>query len=88
MFDEGTFSKLAHKIADIIIEKTADKKPVIAPKYVSFKDAGVIMGNMTENAVREMVKAGKLPCRRKDGRSWIAVADIDRMMSEEIVWRS
>jgi hypothetical protein len=88
MFDDSTFDKLAHKIADIIIEKTANRRPTVSPKYVSFKDAGIIMGNMTENATREMVKAGKLPFRRNNGRSWIAVADIDRMMSEEIVWRS
>jgi hypothetical protein len=88
MFDESTFNRLAHQIADIIIAKTADRRPAVYPKYVTFEDAGIIMGNMSENAVREMVKAGKLPCRKKDGRLWIAVADIDSMMSEEIVWHS
>jgi hypothetical protein len=86
MFDEITINQLAHKLADIIIEKTADnRRPAISPKYVTFEDAGVIMGNMTENAVREMVKAGKLRRRVIDGRVWIATADIDRIMDEEIV---
>jgi hypothetical protein len=82
MFDEATFNKLAHKIADIIIAKM-DDKPSIQPKYVSFKDAGIILGNMSVNAIREMVKAGKLRSFRKGDRLWIKISDIDAMMVPE-----
>jgi hypothetical protein len=54
----------------------------IAPKYLTFREAGKYLGGLSANAVRHMARTGKLPVRKLGGRFFIAVKDIDDVMDK------
>jgi hypothetical protein len=62
-------------------KRTVNKKVVeIQPKYLDLRQAGLYMGGLTAEAVRHMVRNGRLPVSKLGGRLFIATQDIDEAM--------
>lgn len=52
----------------------------VRPAFLTLEQSGQYMGGLTSEAVRHMVRNGKLPVSKLGGRLFIAVRDIDQAM--------
>lgn len=58
---------------------------LVAPAYLTLEEAGKYLGGLSQNAVRHMARAGKIPVSKLGGRLFIAVRDIDQVMERSKV---
>jgi hypothetical protein len=54
----------------------------ITARYLTLAQTGQYLGGLTSEAVRHMVRNGKLPVSKLGGRLFIATRDIDHAMEK------